>query len=162
MRKNKSVILPGSYDPVTKGHLEMIKRASETFRDVYAVIFINPDKTYTFSLEDRVKMLTLATEGLDNVRVSFSPGYVVDYMREYSIDLIVKGYRNDIDLEYEKKQAEYNKNRGGYETELWRAADNMENISSTAARGAISRGEDLREILPEGVIRYIKERSFEA
>ena len=54
MRKNKSVILPGSYDPVTKGHLEMIKRASEEFRDVYAVIFINPEKTYTFSLEDRV------------------------------------------------------------------------------------------------------------
>ena len=65
-----SVIMPGSYDPVTSGHLEVIKRVAEREDEVYVVIFTNPDKTYTFSLEDRVAMLMLATEDLDNVFVS--------------------------------------------------------------------------------------------
>ena len=70
------VILPGSYDPVTLGHLEVIKRAAATYDEVYAVVFINPEKKYLFSLEDRVKMLILATDELDNVIVSFSNGLV--------------------------------------------------------------------------------------
>ena len=65
-----TVILPGSYDPVTVGHLEIIKKASELYDEVYVVIFVNEAKTYTFSLEDRVCMLQLATEELDNVLVS--------------------------------------------------------------------------------------------
>ena len=59
-----SVILPGSYDPVTLGHLELIKRAAREYDEVYAVIFTNPEKTYTFSLDERVKMLLLATDEL--------------------------------------------------------------------------------------------------
>ena len=66
-----NVILPGSYDPVTLGHLEIIKRASREYDEVYVVVFTNPDKKYTFSLEERVKMLLLATDGLDNVIVSY-------------------------------------------------------------------------------------------
>ena len=84
------VILPGSYDPVTLGHLDVIRRASEMYEEVYAVVFINPEKSYTFSLDDRVSMLMLATEGLDNVLVSYSLGRVVDYMREHGLQKIVK------------------------------------------------------------------------
>ena len=109
-----SVIMPGSYDPVTVGHLEMIKRVAEKEDEVYVVIFTNPNKEYTFSLEDRVAMLMLATEKLDNVFVSYSLGYVVDYMREHGIDRIVKGYRNEKDLAWEREQAEYNLKHGGY------------------------------------------------
>ena len=153
-----SVIIPGSYDPVTLGHLDIIKRASEMYDEVYAVIFVNPEKEYTFSLDDRVRMLFLATDELPNVLVSYSNGLVVDYMREHEIEKIVKGYRNDIDLEYERIQAEYNLHYGGYETELWASNSGYEFISSTEARRRIESGENLEDLLPESVIKYIKER----
>ncbi len=151
-----SVILPGSYDPVTLGHLEIIKRAAKEFDEVYVVAFINPDKAYTFSLEDRVRMLMIATEGLDNVLVSYSLGRVVDYMREHEIEKIVKGYRTEEDLVWEKKQAEYNKKHGGYDTELWLCRDEMRCISSTAARARLKKGEDTSDLLPASVRDYIK------
>ena len=150
------VILPGSYDPVTLGHLDLIKRASEQFCEVFAVVFINPEKKYRFSAEERVKMLALATEGLDNVRVDFSDGLVIDYMRSHGIEKIVKGYRNETDILYEKKQAEYNLLHGGFETELWECREGFENISSTSARQAIAENRDVAEILPLKVAQFIK------
>lgn len=155
MKEKTRVILPGSYDPVTLGHLDVIRRASELYEEVYAVIFVNPDKEYLFSIEDRARMLMLATEGLDNVLVSYSLGYVVDYMREHSIEKIIKGYRTNADLKYEKIQAEYNKKHGGYDTELWLSDEKYKDISSTKAREIISKKGDLSEILPEKVILYI-------
>lgn len=151
-----SVIMPGSYDPVTTGHREMIKRVAEREDEVYVVIFNNPDKKYTFSLDDRVAMLMLATEDLDNVIVSYSLGYVVDYMREHGIDRIVKGYRNEKDLEWENYQAEYNLTHGGYETELIKADEEYLHISSTLVREKLKRGEPLAGIVPENVEKYIK------
>lgn len=155
MKEKSRVILPGSYDPVTLGHLDLIRRASETYEEVLAVIFINPDKKYTFSLEDRMNMLTLATEDFPNVRTDCSSGFVVDYMRKNGIDKIVKGYRNDIDLEYEKIQAEYNYKHGGYETVLLPCADDLAHVSSTLAREILEMKGDASEILPEKVILYI-------
>lgn len=150
-----SVIIPGSYDPVTLGHLDIIKRAAKIYDEVYAVVFINPDKKYSFSLDDRVKMLILATDELENVIVSYSTGLVIDYMRDHGIEKIIKGYRNECDLEYEKRQADWNKKMGGYDTELWLSSEELVGISSTLAREKLARGEDLSKILPEKVIGFI-------
>ena len=150
------VILPGSYDPVTLGHLDVIRRASESYEEVYAVVFINPNKTYTFSLEERVSMLMLATEELPNVLVSYSVGRVVDYMRDHGIKKIIKGIRNDGDLAYERVQEEYNLKHGGYETEYLYAPPSLSHISSTLAREKLARGEELDGILPKNVIDFIK------
>ncbi len=152
-----SVILPGSYDPVTKGHLDIIRRAAERYGEVYVVVFTNPKKTYTFSVEDRVRMLMLATDDLDNVLVSYSNGLVIDYMTDHEISKIIKGYRDDADLEWEREQAEWNLKHGGYETELWKCTEGLENVSSTAAREAIKKGEAL-DMLPEKVAEYIKKQ----
>ena len=152
-----SVIVPGSYDPVTLGHLDIIRRAAEKYGEVYAVIFVNPNKKYTFSLDDRVRMLMLATDSLDGVLVSYSNGLVIDYMREHGIEKIVKGYRNQTDIDYERPQAEYNLTHGGYETELLECSEGLADISSTEARRRILAGEDLSDILPPEVIEYIKE-----
>ena len=150
-----SVIMPGSYDPVTLGHVEMIRRVAKKEDEVYVVIFTNPDKTYSYSLDDRVAMLMLATEDLDNVIVSYSLGYVVDYMRDHGIERIVKGYRNDVDLAWEKEQAAYNLEHGGYETELVLCDKEYEHISSTLVREKIKNGESLSGLLPPSVIKYI-------
>ena len=152
-------ILPGSYDPVTLGHQEIIKRAAEEFEEVYVVAFVNPNKKYKFSVDDRVAMLMLAAEEYDNVLVSYSDGLVIDYMREHDIDVIVKGYRTEADLPWEKEQAEYNKKHGGYDTELWKCDAEYEHISSTAVRDALDRGEDISDIVPTAVKKYIADIS---
>ncbi len=149
-----SVILPGSYDPVTKGHLDIIRRAAEKYDEVYVVVFTNPKKEYMFSVEDRVRMLMLATDDLDNVLVSYSNGLVIDYMTDHEISKIIKGYRTEEDLEWEREQAEWNYEHGRYETELWKCRDGLEGISSTAAREAIMENEPL-DMLPEKVVEYI-------
>ena len=150
-----TVILPGSYDPVTVGHLEIIKKASELYDEVYVVIFVNEAKTYTFSLEDRVCMLQLATEELDNVLVSYSLGRVVDYMREHDIERIVKGYRTDADLPWDMEQAAYNKKHGGFDTELIKCDAAFEGVSSTAVRDRLKNGEDVSDLLPPSVLKFI-------
>ncbi len=151
-----SVILPGSYDPVTLGHLDIIRRVAEMEDEVYVVVFINPDKTYMFSIEDRVAMLMIALDDLDNCIVSYSNGRVVDYMREHGIERIVKGYRNRTDYEYEMRQAEYNKHHGGYDTELVLSREEFLSYSSTAVRDAILNGEDITHLVHPGVAEYIK------
>ncbi len=150
------VIIPGSYDPVTIGHVDLIRRAAKAYDEVYVVIFQNAEKTYTYSLEDRVRMLMLATDSFDNVLVSYSLGYVVDYMREHDIDLIVKGYRDDEDFAYECMQAKYNKAHGGYNTLLLHASEGMTHIRSTAARDALAKQEDVTDLLPACVIEYLQ------
>ena len=139
--------------------ISIIKSAAQKCHRILGIhlegIFINPEKNYTFSLEDRVKMLILATDELENVMVSYSTGLVIDYMREHEIEKIIKGYRNDIDLEYEKKQAEWNKKMGGYETELWLSNESFLGISSTLAREKLAKGEDISDILPQKVISFL-------
>ena len=156
-----SVILPGSYDPVTKGHLDIIRRVAEKYDEVYVVVFTNPNKNYMFSVEDRVRMLMLATDDLDNVLVSYSNGLVIDYMTDHEIEKIIKGYRTEADLEWERAQADWNFKHGRYETELWKCADGLENISSTAAREAIMENEPL-DMLPEKVAKYLEEKFNQA
>ncbi len=151
-----SVIIPGSYDPVTEGHLDVIRHAAAREDEVYAVVFINESKKYRFSLEDRVRMLAIATEGLGNVTVSSSEGRVVDFMREHGISKIIKGYRNEDDLAWERYQAEYNLAHGGYETELVECLPEHRELSSTKVRERIDRGLDISALVPKAVAEYIK------
>ena len=155
-KQKKTVILPGSYDPVTLGHQEVIRKAAEQYERVYVVLFVNPSKRYLFDHADRMRMLMLACEDFDNVLVSESAGLVIDYMREHDIDKIIKGYRNDTDLEYEKVQAEWNYKHSGYETELWLSDEAHRNISSTLVRERITNGEPLSDLVPADVEAYIK------
>lgn len=152
------VILPGSYDPVTIGHLDVIRRAAEKYDEVFVVAFVNPNKKYRFSVDDRVRMLMLATEDFPNVLVSYSDGLVIDYMREHNIKKIIKGYRTDADLPWEREQAEWNFAHGGYETELFKCPLELENISSTAVRDALESGENIDKLVPRSVAEYIKSR----
>ena len=151
-----SVIIPGSYDPITVGHLAIIEEVARREDEVYVVAFVNDKKEYTFTLDDRVNMMQLATEHLDNVLVSFSLGRVVDYMREHGIDRIVKGYRNDADLEWENFQAEYNMKHGGYSTELIKCEDGFDHISSTLVRARLDGEEDIADLVPDAVEEYIR------
>ena len=154
------VILPGSYDPVTLGHLDIIRQAAEKYDEVFVVAFINPNKNYRFSVDDQLAMLMLATEEFDNVLVSYSDGRVVDYMREHDIEKIVKGYRTDADLPWEMEQAAYNKKHGGFDTELIKCDTEFEGVSSTAVRERLRMGEDVSNLLPPPVLNYIRDLTY--
>ena len=102
-------------------------------------------------------MLMIAVEGLDNVMVSYSNGLVIDYMTDHEISKIIKGYRTEEDLVWEREQADWNYQHGRYETELWKCSDGLEGVSSTAARKALREGKPL-DMLPIGVAEYILEK----
>ena len=157
-KKRERVILPGTYDPVTLGHLAVIRRAAEEYEEVFVTVFVNPQKTPTFSLSERIAMLMLATDEFDNVLVTESSGLVIDYMRDHRIGKILKGYRNETDLSYEKAQAEWNFSHGGVTTELIPCEDAYRAVSSTLARRLLTEGGDLSGVLPEKVIAFLKNR----
>lgn len=154
---SRSVILPGSYDPVTVGHLEIIREAVSRYDEVFVVAFVNPEKRYLFTPEERLSMLRIATEGMDGVTVDFSDGLVIDYMREKGISEILKGYRNADDLEYERAQAEWNKKNGGFDTVLVKCKPEYTSVSSTAVRESLLCGE-LPPELPPRVGEFISKR----
>ena len=156
-KKRIAVLLPGSYDPPTKGHLSLIERAAEEYETVFAVAFVNPTKTYAFTPEERVEMLRLMTEHLPSVTVGYAEGLVIDYARAHGITLLIKGYRNDTDLAYEKVQADWNLANGGLETRLLPAMNGEAAISSTAAKEAL-RTDGAENMLSEKVLEFIKKR----
>ena len=156
-KKNIAVLLPGSYAPPTKGHLSLIERAARDYERVHTVAFVNPQKKYTFTSEERVEMLRLMTAHLPNVTVGFSEGFVIDYAKKNGISLLIKGYRNETDLAYEKTQADWNLANGGIETLLLPALDGAAHISSTAARAALGT-ENLSELLCESVYDFISKK----
>lgn len=142
------VLMPGSYDPVTCGHLAVIEEAARRYGEVTVAVFINPDKQGLFPYDTRVALLTLATAHLENVTVTFSNGMVADLARDGGYLRIVKGVRNAQDLAYEQKMADFNLARGGVPTEFIEAGSDMKDISSTAVREALRRNEPLTGLVP--------------
>ena len=143
------VLMPGSYDPCTVGHLAVIEAAAALFGEVTVAVCVNPKKEGLFSYRDRVEFLRLATAHLAGVEVIFSDGMVADLARDGGYDRIVKGIRNDRDRAYEAEMADYNFRRGGVITELLPTEGELTEISSTAVREALARGEELVGLVPE-------------
>ena len=102
-KKDITVLLPGSYDPPTVGHLSLIERAASEYARVHAVAFVNPEKKYTFTHEERVEMLKRTCAHLPNVTVGYAEGLVIDYAKKHGATLLIKGYRNETDLAYERR-----------------------------------------------------------
>ncbi|MCL2035639.1 MAG: pantetheine-phosphate adenylyltransferase [Oscillospiraceae bacterium] len=103
------VVCPGSFDPVTMGHLDIITRASVLFDEVIALVIVNPDKEPSFTAQERVNMLNKSTAHLENVSVDHHRGLLVDYIRDKGATAIVKGLRAMSDFEYEFQMALTNK-----------------------------------------------------
>ena len=158
-KKAITVLLPGSYDPPTRGHLSLIERASREYGRVLCVAFVNPEKKYAFSPAQRVEMLRRMTAHLANVSVDFSEGLVIDYAAAHGATLLIKGYRNEKDLAYEQLQADWNFKNGKIETLLWPAESGLEAVSSTAVREAMRTGADASGLLDGRVAAFISEKS---
>ena len=145
----KKAIVTGSFDPVTVGHLSLIRRASEMFDEVYVVIFINPEKTYMFSAEKRKELLKKACERLENVTVDYDDGYVVDYCARHGIKYIVRGLRRPDHAEYELNMAKTNRSLNpDVETILLPVENGLEDVCSTFVRNNLEDEELTKKNCP--------------
>ena len=148
-RKYRIAIVPGSFDPITKGHVDVVRRAAEMCEEVYVAVMINEQKKYLFSLDERREIAKAACDGLDGVEVISSSGMLWELARDLSADAIIKGVRNEADREYELSMAKYNAERyPSALTVLLEASEGLEAVSSTLVRGAIERAEDLEKYMP--------------
>lgn len=156
--KVRRALIPGSFDPVTKGHESLIRRAAELFEEVYVVLFRNPEKTGLFTHEERLAFLRAVCEKYPTVSVGEDDGMVADYVKTHAISAIVKGARNEKDFLYELPMALYNRKNGGAETLLLYPEEGTEEISSSAVRERIATGISPRELLPDEITRKIDEK----
>ena len=157
MNEDKKIaIVPGSFDPITFGHLNIIKRAAIDHDKVYLAVMINPNKSYMFTISQRERIAKVAVTGMDKVEVISSEGMLWELARDLGAVSIVKGYRNETDLAYENDMAEYNSTRYPQaKTLLYKADEALCDISSTLVREKIRDGEALEGVLPEKVIKEI-------
>ena len=149
---NKTVICPGSFDPVTLGHLDIIKRASKMFGKVYIAVLVNSSKTPSFSIEERIELLSDAVKGLDNVEIVSFEGLLAEYCRQHCVDAIVKGLRAVSDFDYEFQMAMANKKiNPELETIFLTADSDSMYLSSSMVREIGSMGGDISNFVPECV-----------
>lgn len=157
MNKQRIAVVPGSFDPMTNGHIEIVKQAAELYDVVYVAVMINDKKQYMFSLEEREEIAKACLEDIDKVHVISSRDWLWRLCAELDACAIVKGYRNDVDLKYENEMAKFNKEHyPKAETILLKADDSMSDLSSTLVREKIYSNEDLAEYIPQKAIEIIK------
>ena len=157
--KSSVAVCPGSFDPVTVGHLDIIHRAAAMFDKLIVVVMVNPKKHYSFTPEERVKLIRAVVDDLPTVEVDFSDGLLADYAKAVGAGVIIKGLRAMSDFEYEFQMALANK-RLNPEVEtvfLTTAAENMY-LSSSMVKQIASMGGDIRDFVPEKIRKDITER----
>ena len=157
--QKKIAVCPGSFDPVTEGHIDIISRAARLFDEVIILVSVNFDKTYSFSTEERCNMVRFCTTHLPNVTVDHSDGLLADYIRQKGACAIVKGLRAVSDFEYEFQMALANKKlyEGAETIFLTTSAENMY-LSSSLVRQIASFGGDISHFVPEQVRPQIEQR----
>lgn len=141
-------ICPGSFDPVTRGHVDIIERAERLFGDVLVAVGRNSAKNYLFTTEERIELLTDALAGYPGVRVVELSGLLVDFARDNECDVIVKGLRFAGDFEFELQMAQMNSHLTGIETVLLPASPEWGTVSSTVVREVAGYGGDVSKFVP--------------
>ena len=153
-----NAVFTGTFDPITNGHIDIIKRATAIFDELHVLVCVNSEKKGMFDASQRTKMVEIACNGLDNVKVALCEGLLADYTEKNDIKVIVRGVRGGNDLSYENSLATINRGlRNHPETVFLPAKAEYSHISSTYARDMIKYGEDLTDALPCAVIEYLKE-----
>ncbi len=154
----KRALCPGSFDPVTNGHLDIISRASRLYDELVVAVFINQAKIGLFSVEERIEMLREVTKPYPNVRIDSFEGLIVDYCRENAISVIVKGLRAVSDFDYELQMAQMNVGLAGVET-LFMATNPLYSfIASSLVKEVAKWGGDVSAHVPDVVVRRLTER----
>jgi pantetheine-phosphate adenylyltransferase len=157
----RRVVSPGSFDPVTNGHIDIIERASRLFDSVVVAVLINKSKRGLFPIEERLEMLREVTEVYGNVTVEAFHGLLVDFCRERDIPAMVKGLRAVSDFDYELQMAQMNHRLGGVET-LFVATNPLYSfLSSSLVKEVATYGGDVSGLVPPTVLERLAKRLTE-
>jgi pantetheine-phosphate adenylyltransferase len=147
-----TALCPGSFDPVTLGHLDIIERTARHFDAVIIAVIRNPQKTQSlFSLEERQEMLQEALMHLENVRIEFFKGLLVEFAKEHGADAIVKGLRAVSDFDYELQMAQMNQRLSGIDTFFLSTSPQYSFLSSSLVREVARFGGDVSGMVPKHV-----------
>lgn len=148
-KKSITALVPGSFDPITIGHVFLIDHAAKKYGKVYVTIFINDGKTYEFSEAERLEMLESVCADKANVTVESDHGMLYEYARKKGVTVSVRGYRNESDLSYEKEMAAFNKRAlPSLDTEILPCPPELSSVRSTAVREALSEQKDISAMVP--------------
>ena len=155
----RRAVVPGSFDPVTKGHLDIIERASRIFDEIIVVVLQNPAKHTTFTVEERMDFIRRSTENIGNVSVDSFDGLLVDYMRRKKAGVIVKGLRAVSDFEYEYQMALTNHRLNpDVETLFLNTSQEYMFLSSSIVKKIASFDGDVSDFLPEQIRDDVQQR----
>ena len=156
----KKAVYPGSFDPVTYGHLDVIKRASEMFDELVVSVLNNKGKTPLFSVEERVKILQEATKDIPNVKVDSFSGLLTEYAKQNNIHVSVRGLRAITDFEYELQIAQTNRKLSNDQLDTVFLTTSLEYayLSSSGVKEIASFGGNISQCVPDFVAELIQEK----
>ncbi len=149
-------IIPGSFDPVTTGHMALIERAAVLFDSVTVLLCHNFDKKTLFDFGERLEILQAALDGLDNVEADTHEGWLYEYLKAQGSCVLFKGLRNGEDFEYEKKMAEFNLEHSGVESIFVLSEPDLIGVSSTKVRLLLQEGGDWHKYVPQNAQKMIE------
>ncbi|GAA4571146.1 pantetheine-phosphate adenylyltransferase [Planotetraspora kaengkrachanensis] len=154
----RRVVCPGSFDPVTNGHLDIIGRTSRLYDEVVVAVLINVEKKSLFTVDERIEMLTAVTKEYGNVRVEKFHGLLVDFCKQQGIPAIVKGLRAISDFDYELQMAQLNYRMSGVETLFMSTNPEYSFLSSSRLKEIARYGGDVSGLVPDLVNELLVER----
>jgi pantetheine-phosphate adenylyltransferase len=154
----RRVVCPGSFDPVTNGHLDIISRASRLYDEVVVAVLINESKTGLFTVDERLEMLREVTKEYGNVRVESFHGLLVDFCRDHDIPVIVKGLRAVSDFDYELQMAQMNHRLADVETMFMSTNPLYSFLSSSLMKEVAKFGGDVSGFVPDAIRERLAQR----
>jgi len=155
---DRRCVCPGSFDPVTNGHLDVVERASRLYDQVTVAVLVNESKTGLFTVEERMDLLREVTADLGNVTVDSFQGLLVDYCRDRSIPVVVKGLRAVSDFDYELQMSQMNNRLSGIETLFVATNPEYSFLSSSLVKEVARWGGDVAGLVPDAVLARLRDR----
>ncbi|MFA9431314.1 pantetheine-phosphate adenylyltransferase [Egicoccus sp. AB-alg2] len=153
-----SVVVPGSFDPITLGHLDIVRRACERFDHVTVAVLENPRKQGLFSVDERLQLIRAVVGEIDNLAVERFEGLLVDFCRAHDIGIICKGLRAVSDFEYELQMAQMNRRIGGIETVFMSTSPEHSYLSSSLVKEVARYGGPLDGTVPDVVADALRDK----
>ena len=155
----KRAVCPGSFDPITYGHLDIIERASKQFDEVIVAVFANRKKEGLFTVEERLELISTNIAKYGNVKVDSGSGLLVDYCKAKDVDVIVKGLRAVTDFDYELQMAQVHTQASGVETMFMATSPTHSFLSSSIVKELAYYGGDVSSMVPANVNAALQARA---
>jgi len=147
----KKAVFPGSFDPITLGHVDLIYRGLEIFDEIIIAIGVNADKKQLFSLEDKIQQIKNTFKNEPRIKVTSYKGLTVDFCKSINSKYILRGLRNSSDFNYEQSIAQTNSSLSSIESVFLISSPQLTHISSTIVRDIIRNGGDYKSLVPDSV-----------